>query len=218
MDFSEIKGQDHVKRALEVALTGGHSVLLIGPPGYGKTTLIQTLNELTNKEIISYDDIQYLRNGVTEAKQDLDDGKQIFITIHPCPCGYFGTTIKSCSCDTEMIHNYRVRHTPGAILDRIDIIIEVPVIRFKEMSTTRKGESSEIVKERIDIGIKYLPKVKDAKDESTIRLLESAVDRLGLSMRQYVNILSIAKTIAALDQCAIVEARHIAEAIQYRGQ
>ena len=69
MDFSEIKGQDYVKRALEVAITGGHSVLMIGPPGYGKITFIHALDELTDKEIISYDDIQFIRNGVTEAIQ-----------------------------------------------------------------------------------------------------------------------------------------------------
>ena|SRR3990167_754407 len=216
-DFGEIKGQEHAKRAIEIAVTGGHSVLMTGPPGHGKTMLILALDGLTDKDITVYDDIPYIENGATLAKQDMDKGEQVFITMNPCLCGYLGDSTHVCSCDVEMVHRYRVTHTPGSIRDRISIYIEVPAIRFREMSSVRKGEASAVVRKRIDAGVKLLPKVKSTTDESALRLLEAAVDRLGCSTRQYVNILTVARTIAALDGATTVEVRHIAEAIQYRG-
>ena len=145
-----------------------------------------------------------------------------------------GTQQKPCSCTPNEVHKYRAR-VSGPLLDRIDIHIEVPAVRYKELSAARAGESSEEIRKRVNsardiqrerftgkgihcnsqMSSRHIKKYCVIREDAD-RLLESAVDRLGLSARAFTRILKVARTIADLDKCEDIEARHVAEAIQYR--
>ena len=226
IDFSDVKGQWHVKRGLEVAAAGGHNVLMIGPPGAGKTMLSQRLvtilPELSFEEMlettkihsvcglldsrnylvarrpfrmphhtVSYaglvgggkvlrpGEISLAHNGVLfldelpefhrdalEALRQPLEGGNITVTrasytfnypakfmlvaaMNPCPCGYFTDPKKECHCIPPAIQRY-LSKISGPLLDRIDIHLEVPSLRYKELSNKSRGESSADIRERVN--------------------------------------------------------------------
>jgi magnesium chelatase family protein len=154
--------------------------------------------------------------------------------MNPCPCGFFGDTNKECSCSPIHIQKYRAK-VSGPLLDRIDIHIEVPSVKYRELSSEIVGETSSDIRERVNhareiqksrfhgskihsnaqMTPRYVKRFSKP-DESGIKILETAVDRLGLSARAYDRILKVARTIADLEESEGVRSHHIAEAIQYR--
>lgn len=154
--------------------------------------------------------------------------------MNPCPCGHSGDSLKPCTCTPQMIIRYRSR-VSGPLLDRIDIHIEVPRVNYQELKDDTPSESSKIVRERVirarqiqlkrfkDEGIycnahmktKHLKKFCKI-DEDCHSLLQSAMEKLGLSARAHSKIIKVARTIADLEGSENIKASHIAEAIQYR--
>jgi magnesium chelatase family protein len=311
IDFQEVKGQEHVKRALEVAAAGGHNVLMIGSPGTGKTMLARRLPtilpdmgfeealettkiysvsgllsnnsaliatrpfrsphhtisdagligggavprpgevSLGHNGVLFLDELPEFRKNVLEVmRQPLEDGKvtisravtsitypasfMLVAAMNPCPCGYLGDPHKECVCSPIQIQRYRAK-VSGPLLDRIDIHIEVPPVRYKELSSESGGEGSSDIRGRVNrarerqrkrfgktgihsnaqMSSRYIRKFSKP-DESGLKLLETAIDRLGLSARAYDRILKVARTIADLDESETVLSHHISEAIQYR--
>ena len=159
----------------------------------------------------------------------------LVIAFNPCPCGYLGDMKHSCKCTPAQVQRYENRLS-GPLLDRMDMHLEVPSVSYKDMSSNNRSESSSVIKERVEQARSIQKKrfqqrrnyysngqmtPKDIKklcrlDNPSAKLLEEAVDRLGLSARSYHRILKIARTIADLDKRESLQAKHIAEAIQYR--
>jgi len=226
IDFHEVKGQEHVKRALEVAASGGHNLLMIGSPGTGKTMLARRLPSilpnmsfeealettkiysvsgllkehsslfatrpfrsphhtvsdagligggaipkpgevsLAHNGILFLDELPEFKKNVLEVmRQPLEDGMvtisraitsitypatfMLMAAMNPCPCGYYGDPKKECSCTPIQIHKYRTK-VSGPLLDRIDIHVEVPPVKYKELADDSGGETSSQVKERVN--------------------------------------------------------------------
>ena len=155
--------------------------------------------------------------------------------MNPCPCGYYGDPTRSCTCPPQHIQRYRAK-VSGPLLDRIDIHIEVPAVKFKELSSERKGEPSVKIRERVEHAraiqqnrfqnekdlfsnadmqaaeIRKFCKIDDTGQE----LLKTAINKLGLSARAYDRILKVSRTIADLAMVESIIPAHISEAIQYR--
>ena len=155
-------------------------------------------------------------------------------SMNPCPCGYYGSKNKECTCTPQMISKYMGKIS-GPLLDRIDICTEVSPVEYKKLDSSEQIESSEKIKERVNNARKIqLERYKDTKvfsnseltpklmdkycklDKKGKQVLESAFDKLNLSARAYGRILKVARTIADLDRNENIEVKHIAEAIQYR--
>ena len=155
-------------------------------------------------------------------------------SMNPCPCGYYGSKDKECTCTPQMISKYMGKIS-GPLLDRIDIQIEVTPVKYKKLDSQENIETSKDIKRRVDkarqiqrdrykeekiySNSQLTPKLieKYCKLDKTGRdILQSAFEKLGLSARAYGRILKVARTIADLDDSENIEQRHIAEAIQYR--
>jgi magnesium chelatase family protein len=155
--------------------------------------------------------------------------------MNPCPCGYFTDPTKECTCTPPQIQKYMARIS-GPLLDRIDIHIEVPAVKYKELSAETKSENSAKIRERVisarQIQLKRFSNLKHIfnngdmgskevrqfckLDEAGAELLKMAMTKLGLSARAYDRILKVSRTIADLDNSENILPQHISEAIQYR--
>ena len=310
-DLLDVKGQEHVKRAIEVAAAGGHNLIMIGPPGSGKTmiakripsilpklsvdesletTKIQSILgtlpsdtplvatrpyrsphhsisdagligggqvprpgevSLAHNGVLFLDELPEFRRNVLEVmRQPLED-RQVTISrasasltypanfmlvaaMNPCPCGFFSDPSRECQCTPTQIQKY-VSRISGPLLDRIDIQVEVPAVKYAELATQTTGEPSAYVQERVErarsvqqqrfvgttIHANAGMESKQIRtycqiDSEAQDLLRIAINQLGLSARAYDRILKVSRTIADLDAAAQIESVHVSEAIQYR--
>ena len=155
-------------------------------------------------------------------------------SMNPCPCGYYGSNLKECTCSAEQISKY-INKLSGPLLDRIDIHVEVHPVKYNELTAERPNETSSEIKQRVNkakkiqlerysndaiysnsqlttkLIKKYCKLTKDCE-----KLLERAFNTLNLSARAYERILKLARTIADLDESEEIKINHLAEAIQYR--
>ncbi len=140
--------------------------------------------------------------------------------MNPCPCGYYATGARPCTCLESAVARYRAR-VGGPLLDRIDLHVAVPKVDFSELTTSAAPESSSVVRDRV-IAARALLARTTAEDAGGVAhearaLLSRAVDKLALSARAARRTLRVARTIAALDHRDAVAPPDIAEALQYRG-
>ena len=153
--------------------------------------------------------------------------------MNPCKCGWFGDPSGRCRCSDFAVENYRSRIS-GPLLDRIDIIVEVPAVHFEDLRRREEAESSASVKERVDAARKIQNdrfghgimcnarmgpremRAYCALSEECAELMRQAFDAMGLTARSYDRILKVARTIADMEGSRDIQTQHIAEAIQYR--
>lgn len=310
-DMTHIKGQEHVKRAMEISAAGAHNMLMSGPPGSGKTLIARTmpsiLPDLTLEEALELTKIysvagelpvdtalvtsrpfrsphhtasgvalvgggafprpgeislahrgvlfldefaEFPRQVLENLRQPLEDGvihvsraagninfpaKFILIAAsNPCPCGFTGDSEKNCICSPLQIISYK-KKISGPILDRIDLHIEVPRVKFDKLTSVNEGEKSQAIKERVQQARKIqqkrfanLPFITNSEmssesvktfcqlDNTSVSLMRNAVEQMHLSARAYFRILKLARTIADLSGLDKILTQHIAEALQYR--
>lgn len=158
----------------------------------------------------------------------------LIASMNPCPCGYYGSEEKKCSCTEQSIQRY-LNKISGPLLDRIDLHVEAKAVKYEKLNSNIKQESSYIIKQRVNSArhIQFLrykneniltnseltPKLIErycVLDKESKKILEIAFNKLGLSARAYTRILKVARTIADLDNKQNIEKEHVLEAIQYR--
>ena len=309
IDLGYIKGQEYSKRALQIAASGSHNLLMTGPPGTGKTLLAKAITSilpplsfeeslevtqiysiagllpkeepliklrpfrsphhtssevaligggnpprpgeitLSHRGVLFLDEFPEFHRDVLESlRQPIEDGQitllrskhaltlpasfTLVAASNPCPCGNFGDPEKRCSCSNSQIRMYK-RKLSGPIMDRIDLAVSVPRVKYEKLVITDSENSSSKIREKVLEARKVqkerfgkdvtnsemdLPQIKKycQTDSSSGRLLKQYVDSGKLSVRGYHRVLKTARTIADLEGSENLKYHHISEALTYR--
>lgn len=217
----EVRIQSHG----EISLAHNGVLFLDELPEFNKNTLEVLRGPLEDREVT----ISRLNGTITYPCNFM-----LIASMNPCPCGYYGSKEKECSCKPEQIKKYQSKIS-GPLLDRIDLHIEVNSVEYTKLQNNKKIETSENIRQRVnkarkiqinrykkyniysnaELTPKMLEEYCTLNDECK-KLLEISFEKLGLSARAYGRILKVARTIADLDESKYIEKNHLAEAIQYR--
>lgn len=218
-------GGGHIPKPGEISLAHNGVLFLDELPEFNKSVLEVLRGPLEDKSVT----ISRVNASLTYPCNFM-----FVASMNPCPCGFYGSQDKECTCSEQAIARY-IGRISGPLLDRIDIQIEVTPVKYQKLDSTEKVETSQEIRKRVNQARKIqqeryqedkihsnsqlTPKLIEKYcqlDQEGKEILELAFKRLGLSARAYGRILKVARTIADLEHKENIEKGHIAEAIQYR--
>jgi magnesium chelatase family protein len=242
--------KDEMLSAVRPVRSPHHTISAAGLVGGGQTPRPGEIS-LAHLGVLFLDELpEFKKNALEALRQPLEDGTititrssvtasfpakfMLVAAMNPCPCGYFGDRVHICRCTPQQIRQYQSKIS-GPLLDRIDLHIEVPSVKYRALSDKQLGESSATIRDRVnkardlqkkrfghkDILCNARMTEKQIKnfcpiDEESHKLMEMAIEKLGLSARAVNRILKVSRTIADLENKENIEPAHVAEAIQYR--